>query len=387
MNKPFSLNSSRICFADKFLFTLFFIVVSSVFFPWHVFIKFFLCLVILARLLNKIKLDNTAFWLIVFSVSYSFIGLLNGSFTLLFFSYIIAPVSFYLLGKYVVQKFSYEIIIWFIILTVLFLEIYVCLGALLEMRSDSLISITRTINFPYIQEIKATLLGTVVSLGLCGLPVFIRCLITSNKVKAWAFLGLFVLSLLVILHLSNRTGLVVIVVCLAFSFMYNPSKQNKIISIIVSIFAISLLYEVGIEYDYLFEDFLNSYEKRNSISALDTGGDRTVRWIDAFNYLFFYPFGWEVNYGRIHNYWLDVARVSGIIPFFALVIATFESFIVFYDLYKIKNDFLIFIMLELYICFFMSCMVEPILEGISTYTYLFCMLWGMQREYLNYKLY
>ena len=372
---------------NRILYILFFIITASVFFPWHVYVKFFFCIYALILIKNRVSFDSMALWLLIFSVSYSLFGLLNHHFTLLFFSYIIAPFTYYLLGKYVIKDLSLNNVIWFVILTILSLGLYVYIGAIIQMKAGILVSVTRKIDLPYIDEMAATLLGAVVSLGFCGLPMFLKYGNLKN-IQSWLFLLLFFFSLLVILHLSNRTGMVVILVCLVFSFFYRVKRISRLAMIIITFITVFVLIELWQKYGILFDDFVSSFETRNDNSSIETGGDRTTRWIDAIGNLFTSPLGWDPTYGRVHNYWLDVARVGGIIPFIALIVATIKSIIVSLKMFNIKHSLFIFLLLELYICFFLTCMVEPILEGISTYTYLFCMLWGMQKQFcLSYLLF
>lgn len=364
------------------LYSIYFVVIATMLIPWSIYIKFFFSIFAFLTVLKCIKFDKIALCLALFSVLYALVGVLNHKFTILALSYIVSPCSFYLFGKYTVKKFSDEILIWFVLLTILFCGLHVYLGTILDIRSGTLISHSRHIDFPYVERLQATLVGAAISLGLCGFSVFMNYK-PLFRLKPLMFLGLSLLSLMVLLHLSNRTGVVIIVLCLIFGMLYMLRNRGTFMFLfIMFVISISTVFVI-FYYGSFFEEFISSYEYRNTHSSLDTGGERTGRWVDGLNNLLASPFGWNPIYNRVHNFWLDVARVGGLLPFIPLIIATCKSINLSIKMFKIKNSLLVLIMLELYICFFLTCMVEPILEGLSTYTYLFFLLWGMQYEFYN----
>lgn len=364
------------------LYSIYFIVIATMLIPESIYVKFFFSVIVFFIVLKNIRFDKIALYLALFSVLYALMGVLNHKFAVLAISYMVSPCSFYLFGKYTVKKFSDEILIWFVLLTILFCGLHVYLGTILDIRSGTLISYSRHIDFPYVERLQATLVGAAISLGLCGFSVFMNYK-PLLRLQPLMFLGLSLLSLLVLLHLSNRTGFVIIVLCLIFGMLYMLRNRGAFMFLFVIVLLFLSITYISSNYGASFADFISAYEYRNANSALDTGGERTGRWVDGLENLLASPFGWNPIYDRVHNFWLDVARVGGLLPFIPLVIATFKSISLSIKIYKIKNSLLILIMLELYICFFLTCMVEPILEGLSTYTYLYFMLWGMQFEFYN----
>ena len=128
-------------------------------------------------------------------------------------------------------------------------------------------------------------------------------------------------------------------------------------------------------------ELLELYTERNEDFA--TAGNRTNRWSYAIEQLFKYPFGWyDGTIYHVHNMWLDIARISGIIPFLILAYFAGKNIIGSFVLIKRYNTPLMYLMLGLNVCFFTSCFVEPIVGGI--HFMLYCMLWGFQTT-LNRK--
>ena len=133
------------------------------------------------------------------------------------------------------------------------------------------------------------------------------------------------------------------------------------------------------------DEIIEAYEDRNKgDSSIMTGGSRVVRWIDGCHNLFRYPFGWineKTEFYSVHNMWLDIARWGGIFAFFISVIFTLRASITTIKMYSQKNNEIVAIILSLNICLFLSCFVEPILIGMPSIFYLYCMVWGFQNDY------
>ena len=109
-------------------------------------------------------------------------------------------------------------------------------------------------------------------------------------------------------------------------------------------------------------DILMAYEERNF--DIQTAGQRTMKWTHAFNSLMQYPFGWSENVMETqyyaHNMWLDIARVTGLMPFIALLVVTIKAVFIQFRLLKIQADPFVAVTTGLSACFFLSCFVEPV---------------------------
>lgn len=128
--------------------------------------------------------------------------------------------------------------------------------------------------------------------------------------------------------------------------------------------------------------FADRMEGKNT--GIASGGGRTERWVKSLEYLFKYPLGWDVNeFGFAHNFWLDVLRASGIVPFIILIIYTIRSFMQLRKTLGMIKDDIIFKgqILIYFFAFMMIFMVEPVMEGIFMTFIVFCIYKGIINKY------
>ena len=133
-------------------------------------------------------------------------------------------------------------------------------------------------------------------------------------------------------------------------------------------------------------DWLTTFAGRMSggVGEVASGGGRTERWAKSFEYLFIHPLGWNLKeFGYSHNMWLDVLRVSGIIPFVLLIIYSIKSFFQVKRAIAIsKENVLLNGQILFYaIAFFLLFMVEPIFEGLFSLFVVFCLYKGILNKY------
>ena len=141
-----------------------------------------------------------------------------------------------------------------------------------------------------------------------------------------------------------------------------------------------------IELNVINQNVIDAYTNRNEGgSSVSSVGGRWDMWTDGIQNVFRYPLGWDVEgaqYGYAHNLWIDVARVSGILPFLCFLMATLISYGKLFKLLRSKDMTIVPLLLGLNVCFFLSTFVEPVVEAIPLYFYLYMMLWGIQNAVL-----
>lgn len=354
-------------------------------------------LLLLVFLPKKRYVNNESLLLLIFSILYSLIMVMDGKMNFISTSMIftlLSPIMFYCFGEYVVDKLRHPnlIVVFFLLLTLLFsLNLYISI--FFDIKENGFINVFRQVKvLGFVVEsnksgtLAATLLGLNASLGFVGLAIFAYY---RKKLNVWVrsmFLILTILSLVAVVHLINRTGLVVLVVSF-FAVTFYHMKRNfwsvlgvLVIGIIVVYFAYS--------FSWVNEDILKAYEEREIEGhSVAEGGGRTKRWTDAIKLLVKHPWGYSdlrgVKVHHAHNLWLDVGRVAGVLPLVVLLIATILYGINFLKLLSKDDGFLCSIFLVYNVVFFLSCMVEPIMEGFSLYFFLYVMFWGMQNQYLK----
>lgn len=332
----------------------------------------------------KSKIDKGG-WVILFYILFYilfsyFSGITYSLSTLVL--YAIAPFIFYQYGGKIVKDYKTEnniLIAWLIIAFCYGIDIfYIAIEGILS--TGQLINSTRNFSFTNDDSgnTAATLVGLHMAIGMVGLPMAI---IVKNKITKIAFFSLFLLSLIVTFSLLNRTGIVVAILCFIIVIGYRSRKNLRIF--ISSIFIVSIVIAILFYTNIISIDLISFYEERNAVDA-GTMGSRSYRWTGAIQNLFIHPFGWaDGSLYYVHNMWLDIARIAGIIPFALLVYMAYDSFMKAFRLIRYHNNSLSYMILGLNVCFFASCFVEPIYGG--THFMLYCMLWGTESALLKIK--
>lgn len=332
--------------------------------------------------------DKLASALGLFSVFYCLIVFFNNGISsgFVFGSYFIAPVSFYLFGKYIVDRYhSQDLLFTFLLFSIILFAANLYYDTIIDIATNGFLNVSRELAIGDNDKVmSATLYGLNVSLGISGVTAFFMWTRFSYK---WVILvSLLALSITTVLHLVNRTGLVIAVLCLIGTGVCYSKKNiwRLVIPLFLCIGTLSLL----IDYNVIDNAVFNVYEARADMEDnVATAGGRTSRWLDAVAKMWKYPFGWFQDMmtfnGYVHNLWLDIVRVAGLLPFICFFAATYFSIKSIFKLaIKASGNSLFLFIVGLNICFFTSSFVEPVIEGFPLYLYLFLMLWGIQYQVL-----
>ncbi len=344
-----------------------------------------LLVIILLPIYKYIDLQGVV--LLLFSLLYILFGGING-FVSSFHQVVLylIPIVFYLFGSYIYKYISSEKTFLGLICLMLFLyafEVYITIiGEVIS--TGSMVNTSRLFYFHGDQsrQLTATLVGLNVSVGLVGFPMFI--ILNKHKILRFLFLGVGLLSLMTTLYLVNRSGIVIVLICICSVVYYVYRRQGLkyllILSLLVGVYF--LIQKIGL----IDADILDAYSIRNE-KDLMTVGDRPRRWMEAITELIKHPFGWAEDNGSttyyVHNMWLDMAKVSGIFPFLMIVWATILSIKHMIQLFKIEKDYVAAVLIGLNICFLASCFIEPVYGGLHFFLYV--MTWGIVNSYLRVR--
>ena len=341
-----------------------------------------MCIFVLPLVKNR-HWDEVSKIILFFSATYSitcyFFHYENSIFFLLFFG--VSPVFFYLYGKILIEKLhSDEEVITFWLIESFFLAavIYGIVGVTGKFNVGVDSGRALFLNEDSDQGFSATVIGIYVSTGLVGLGTALYVVKNNLLRLLWGLL--FFMSISTVIYFENRTGLVVAGVVFLAMFWYNSSNQtgNAVKYGIIILFLLLLVYWLG----FIDVSVYNAYEAR---ASENTANERIYRWGLGIQYLFIYPFGWANKSGAfdgyIHNMWLDAGRKGGIMSFILLLSLTISSAKCLRRLLKYERTPFTLFFLGLYVCFFFSSLVEPIIEALPQYLMLFMMLWGMMKRY------
>lgn len=354
------------------------------------------CILVILSKDARAKFDKNAFLAFSFALLYGIIPFIMGytnTFKNIICSFV--PPVFYIFGRYLVSKVDSTKTLSYVIVGVLLffaLNTYIlCLWDIIT--TGQLVNETRRLSrYIGIEESNvtaATGFGINVSLGLIGLSIFLRA--SKKYLYHYLLLTIFFLSLLVTVHLVNRTGVIVSIVLTFFILFFSFQSQNKRI-LLFSTIILTIGFYYFASHSVAIGEIVDAYQMREATennSGLLNMGSRSWRWVDGLERLFSYPFGYANLFKDyyVHNMWLDVSRLSGIIPFLLVLSITIKVARCTWITMRKRHTELSFIMLALCFCCCLVFFVEPVLEGSAIYFYLFCMFWGMANQYKNQLYY
>lgn len=369
---------------DKILLLSFFFVVLTSLWANNIYLLFvfsILCCFLIP--LNK-WWDNVTMYLLIFSLFYAMMVVLNGRnnsyFNLL--SYIIAPVTFYRFGRWTMNIFRDDVARQnFIFITILLYLGYFFVLTLKDIAIVGIVNETRALlgDIDDFESWSATLYGMMASVGIsCIAVMFIR------KQKLWlklCFISVSILSLLSVIHLVNRTGIIIFLSCIFISFVvYTKFNLKKMIGAsLLLTFIVIVVYTSNI----IDQNILDAYAQREESSTFNASqlGGRSERWEVAINNLFTHPLGWDDSGGYAHNLWLDIARVGGLLPLFPFLVATLLHIknLLYIIMKKSYSNFAI-ILISINTAMILSSFVEPVIEGSLLFFCMLMMIWGVTKS-------
>ena len=339
------------------------------------------------NILKKLA-DFDAFLLFIFSLIYaavySFKMEQGVQFLIIYASF---PAGFYLIGKKVASTFTTSKQMFYVLFLLSFcFSITAIISIVLNLLEGGFVQTERDIGlFWNGKTLNATAMGGYLIYNLC-IPGFLL-LYKVKLTKAFRFFMIitFVVTLLCIFRLGNRTQLVLIVLNTLISLLFIIPVQTKVsnLQLIVRLIIISgiflVFFPVDPDADYL--SVLNSRLDQNDNTA--TAGGRTIRWTKSLELMMKEPFGWEKEViGYSHNIWLDIARYGGVLLFIYLAFITIRFLSKTLNTIKRSKHTLIQIQLLLFtFVTFIIFFVEPILEGLFHIFNFYCLLQGIINYY------
>lgn len=368
---------------NKFLFVLLILVLITALLPVNIYVTVIFSVLVLLLGFSSRYIDGTFAFLMLFSVFYSLIIFLNGEVVSVAntISYVISPVAFYTLGKLFTDKVDSKqkyIAMWTIIIACYIFPLgYKTLYSISEF---GVVNIYRMLGGEGDEALAATLYGLHASVGLSAISILF-CKIKGIGWQKFILLICTSLSLLCVVHLVNRAGLVVLACTIFVCVLYNI--KIKPYNILIFCFLFGFLFFVVDKVGLIGEDVLSAYQSRELAAGADASsmGGRVDLWFNALKHLFTDPMGFKSISHFAHNLWLDIARVSGIIPFIFFLFATINNYSGLYRYIK-RGDTIVPFILGLNVALFLSSFVEPVIEGSFLYFYILLFLWGCNRRLL-----
>ena len=338
--------------------------------------------------LTKKKIwDNISSALFIFGIFYGLCEFYNGyvesGFVLL--SHVVAPVAYYNFGKWIVQKIiESNKRLWFLTITLIVFLIQLFLLTFQDIAISGIVNESRRMLIDIGKEdntLSATLYGLMSSVGIGAISsAFLKDLKFHIKLVLTC---ISLLSILVVIHLVNRTGIVILAFAIFFSFICSTkmSLSRVMPALFVFIILSIIIYNSGIIGDEMLEAYASRENERGVESS--TMGGRLDLWQIAISNLLISPAGWKsVDYFS-HNLWLDIARVGGWIPFIIFTVVTISVLrgirhIIKYDNYKVEPFCVV--LSTTVICVLINSSVEPVIEASNMLFFLTISFFGMVKS-------
>lgn len=369
-------------FKEKVLLALFFVTMLTSLWPNNIYVLVLFSVACWGLLPNR-WWDGICVSLLAFSVLYVLTEFVNGTSSSGFISLsiLLSPVAFYRFGCWLMQTFKSDAERFKIIFLSVFcylLPLFLLTGqdiALVGIINESRMMLSDLVNGSE-HTLSATLYGLMSSVGIgCIAILFTRRTNIREKIM---FASIVALSLLVVIHLVNRTGLIILGCCILFSLYYSArmNAYNVLFIVFISTLLIMLILNSGL----IGQDLIDAYANRevNGTSNSAELGGRTVRWEAGISDLLTHPFGWDMPiYGYAHNLWIDLAKIGGWGSLFAFLFATLSTLKnCFRIIRKNKDDFSV-VSMSVVLAMFMNAFVEPVIEGSMLFLSIFLMFWGI----------
>lgn len=356
----------------------------------------YITFILLPYILIKSKanqfIDKESLWLLSFSTLYVLIlfcyPLLWAKFGIgKMISYLFLPFAAYLSGKYIIAKnYQNNNNIYLLLLLLALAEgILPIISVLNDIYVHGFLEGSR--NIMLLNGLSIERNATGINGYIIIIASFFGLLFFSAEEKKvvfykWLFISLSIVSIFCMLRIASRTGVFVILMSLIVVFRYNLKRKY----LLFYFFTLILLVFLASNFLSLSSPVFSYLEMRTNEGNLDTMGSRLPLWNYYFSHLLDYPFGNVPNiftYTQYaHNLWLDVSRLTGIIPFILLLIFTFLALRIFFRFIKNSNIPSLFrnVILIWQVAIYSVFFVEPIIEGLFSLFIVYCFLVGMLKQ-------
>lgn len=231
------------------------------------------------------------------------------------------------------------------------------------------------------------------NLGSLNILIFslVPCLlITKNKKKKAAGLVLTAISVIYAFILGTRTQFYALAILTAVcGFFYLRTYYAKRVPVSTAVkwigTAAVVIGAAVIVYRMDLFEIRTKVAESNFIYRFldpDTAASDHYRFQligEGIKNLWDYPLGGNKGASYFHNYWLDIGRVSGVVPVFLMVMFDLTVVVHMFRLFRqerIDREFR-YAILGLYIGFLLNFFMEPIMDGYVSLFYRFTFINGM----------
>lgn len=232
---------------------------------------------------------------------------------------------------------------------------------------------------------NATALGMLNTFLIVTL-LYTLCMEKRKRVKC-ILLAMIIVAVLYMFMLGTRTQYLILVlvgILSAVFYFYETSGIKGVFKclrfVVLAVAILLLIYTLNlfdIQTFILKSNLIRRFTDGSNLSASDAVRFKSI-WI-GLKELLLYPLGGRENEFYRHNMWLDVGRVSGIIPFALILSYSISTFLNMWKIFcnESQEIGLRYLVFGLYVGIMLNFLVEPIMEGFFDFFLITCVLNGM----------
>jgi hypothetical protein len=333
---------------------------------------------------NILLCDKYFLIIFLFSITYSLCLLINDYNTpnSLLFGYFLFPPIFYFLGQYLIKKYPFANIFYFINFFIcISLSLFPFLANLNSILVNGFMPLNRNISSFWNEQnsVSATIMGSYFAINLTLIPLILKRKKNNNEKKyAVISLVLVFMSIVSIMNMSNRTGLLIMLLSLVTYIFFSENKRKTVLVVFLLISIIILIYYFNIWGSQTWFENSNYFYRLTNTSLHEEGSRKDI-WFNSMISFFSHPLGNYRSSEYAHNLWLDTGLRAGIFAIIPLLLFTIISIFKIIQLITNAhlNEFLKLMVIGIFLAFFVTFFMEPILEGFYIFFFIFCLYFGM----------
>ena len=313
-------------------------------------------------------------WLI-----YDFLGIMNGNTSIQMSIYLTVPsLLFFNLGcQWVKHNPSITSIYLAMATIIVALAIPHIIVTIYDIMQVGLVNAERTLSI-FDEGNQRSITQRTIEISMCigSIGLFFQRKNGTEVMKCVSII-LFIISILALLcslHYVSRTGVVISLISITIGLVFKWGISfNSIVFILLAV-----LFYSWVQNTELFDIYMS---RENDYSNLSNAGQRIPRWEWGLQTTFGNPLGnsnfLKAEHPYAHNFWLDIGKNCGVIPFFMMCLFSFIHLLqVWKILWKRYSAQTLVLVLWTITCY-ISLFTEPIHEGATLFMYVYFYFCGL----------
>lgn len=328
--------------------------------------------------IRKIRLTAGLFFLLMTWLIYDFLGLSNGNTSIQMAIYLTLPsILFYNMGSRFVESYpSTKSILLIMLVIIASLALPHIIVTMQDIYRVGLINPNRFLSILDADNQRSITQRTIeISLCIGSIGLVFKKEKDNEVSRLYRMYIIFaILAFLCSLHYVSRTGVAICLFSISVAVLYIWKLSFKSILFVIA----ALIAYSWIQSTELFEVYS---ARETDYSNIGNAGLRLPRWEWAWNTTFEHPLGTRnflnAEHPYAHNFWLDIGKNCGVIPFFMMIWFSLSHLKNVYTVIRKKSSAIAFPIMLWAITSYMSLFTEPIHEGATLYMFIYFFICGL----------